>query len=290
MELRGSFLTANNQRRSVATVLDPATGVRFWAESDAPELHEFFCGALWPLITSVANGSGAGKWSVLRQRIMLSKQPTLAEKLFIKLGAKRFSLCSLEHIFEQAAGDTRPDVLVPSQGIPTSLRNTKEWTRFNELVGQSWPVYSTARHAALRDLLDQMEDRLKGLPGRRVGAVVLDLEGKVLAAAPNMPGHSAIWHAELLVMRDLFEQSMTSGIDWGQLRIVSTLKPCRFCAALCAELLWRQGIADPLVYYRHNDPGVFARQTVLDAFSQDRRLNFDIPEGHQLELQAELSQ
>lgn len=120
---------------------------------------------------------------------------------------------------------------------------------------------------------------------RRVAAAALSPEGLITRIALNYPWLSHAWHAEWLLVRGEVGDGkvpacMTTSVTraaqgkvnhhtLSPLRILSTLKPCRMCAALITRISLLRGHI-PDVYYTTFDQGRSARQTVLDLHSPDR--------------------
>ncbi len=120
-------------------------------------------------------------------------------------------------------------------------------------------------------LVRELESRARITPeryrsDRPLGAVLVDREGRVLAAASNAGATARTEHAELLAIEEHYLRT-GAPLPVGT-RLYCSLKPCRMCAG---ALL--QAAEDPArirVEYRDFDPGPNARSTVLNRGSSDR--------------------
>jgi tRNA(Arg) A34 adenosine deaminase TadA len=102
-------------------------------------------------------------------------------------------------------------------------------------------------------------------PDRPVAALLVGAEGELLEWATNTGSRNATLHAEanLVELRLARGEALPAGA-----RILATLKPCK----MCAGLLW-DAAADRAalrVFYAADDPGRYARETVLDRGSVER--------------------
>jgi tRNA(Arg) A34 adenosine deaminase TadA len=100
-----------------------------------------------------------------------------------------------------------------------------------------------------------------------VAALLVDGDGTLLGWATNTGARNPTSHAEVNLVEQWLAQARRP-LPRG-CRVYSTLKPCK----MCAGLLW-DSAADAFeqtVFYGDDDPGRYARETVLDARSMARR-------------------
>ena len=100
-----------------------------------------------------------------------------------------------------------------------------------------------------------------------VAAALVDADGQLLALETNTEGPDRTQHAEMrLVIRHVLgtEKKIPKGAT-----VVSTLKPCRMCAATIFQ--HSENFESLKIFYRDFDGGPFGRSTIFDIDSPDRR-------------------
>lgn len=198
------------------------------------------------LIEGVYASEPAHAREILRARIFCTEEPSAFGLGMVKVAAKRWS--RVGHA-PDLAGAT--DLSQAANGVPTGALEID-------------PAAKLREPAALREWLAAREPRPDPLlplhaRDRVVVALLLDRDGRPLAAARNTNSTVRTRHAELNVIQNFVARA-------GELprgfRLVASLKPCRMCAGLVWECA--QPHRDFRVFYRDFDPGPMARETLLD--------------------------
>jgi tRNA(Arg) A34 adenosine deaminase TadA len=159
------------------------------------------------------------------------------------------------------AGAAAPDPRGAAEALVPALQE-----RVDALApGRDW--LQVAR--ALADLVAaSAPDAPAGRADRPIAAVLTDASGTLLGWATNTGSRNPTRHAELNLVEDWLARTRQR-LPLGA-RVFASLKPCKMCAAV----LWDAAL-DPLslrVTYAEDDPGRYARETILDAGSMSRRV------------------
>jgi tRNA(Arg) A34 adenosine deaminase TadA len=181
----------------------------------------------------------------------------------------------IEHISQNAFIKTRtftglnPDVL-KTRDIPTvlDLNKLKESPRL-DLRSQD------PRNSAVHRLYMMMAMALVGKnfntnKGHNIAAMLVDNEGVILEVTLNSVNLNHTFHAEVNLLQKYFKtaQVLPPGAT-----IYTTLKPCRMCAGMFAELMANR--PDVAIIYGQNDPGAHATNTALDRQFRDQQISID---------------
>jgi tRNA(Arg) A34 adenosine deaminase TadA len=226
--------------------------------------------------------------AMVRNRIYLSGEKTPFCDGMIRVAAKR---CTEN----QPLANVFPDNECPglkrrrAPACPTELSARESCVEElpsilpERLADFSAPTLSLADAFALCNQLEaempQSEaERYKA--DRPIAALVLDRDGKLLGQGINSGSQNRTRHAELEAIRNAWArtgQKLPTGAT-----LISTLKPCRMCAALAWWFC--EDPSQLRVIYRDFDPGTNGRATVLDTGTADR-LRWATAEQLTLEIQ-----
>lgn len=185
---------------------------------------------------------------ILRSRIYVAHEPTLAEKELIRVAAKRWTITELAPIPESIRVSAPP--LDPPPELPRGLgygSQLASLTQAHEILDF---LLAQTNHAAHRFASD-----------RPVAALLLDSDQRLLAAELNTNARVKTRHAEMNLL-----------LRYGRLpknaTLIVTLKPC----AMCAAKIWEaaEDLKSLRVYYLEDDPGKFGRNTILTKDSPAR--------------------
>jgi tRNA(Arg) A34 adenosine deaminase TadA len=104
---------------------------------------------------------------------------------------------------------------------------------------------------------------------------------QLLASAVNQNARNRTLHAEVNLIQNLYRR--TGHLIPPHSYVLSSLKPCRMCAAL----IWQSAerIETLQILYGENDPGPHAQNTTLDPHTLDRKLASATPAQEALEIQ-----
>ena len=179
------------------------------------------------LVQAVYEAAPERIWTVLRQRIRTTDPVTAFDRAVADVAAKR--------VAEALPGPGEPPVLV-------------DYGRFAEVAQAKGRAALLAPGAPLA---------LHGRDG--VVAALVDPAGRVCLAARNAGGTNRTLHAETNLVHGWVART-AAGLPEGW-RIVTSLQPCRMCAAVIVAAA--QG---PIrVEYVRADPGPLATRTALQA-------------------------
>jgi tRNA(Arg) A34 adenosine deaminase TadA len=157
--------------------------------------------------------------AVLRGAVGLVSPPSERELAAIRMLGRRF------RVEELPVGLVRADVSAAAR-----------WLRRRALVwiGQSPKLHDPDDEAAWLALAEVVAGAAGAAP-RRVGAVLVDAEGRLLAAAAHRTVGRRADHAELLLAQRWWSK-LRAPFPPGA-RMYVTREPCRMCAAAVVELL-----------------------------------------------------
>ncbi|MBB6051537.1 Bd3614 family nucleic acid deaminase [Armatimonas rosea] len=212
--------------------------------------------------------------ALVRNRIYLSGGKTPFCDGMIRVAAKRCTEIPDNECLG-LTGRRAPACPTDSRELPSLLPA--------RLADFSVPTLSLAEAFALCNQLEAeipRHDSERYKADRPVAALVLDREGKLLGQGINSGSRNRTRHAEMEAIRDAWAktgQRLPAGAT-----LISTLKPCRMCAALAWWFC--DNPAQLTVLYRDFDPGPHGRATILDVGTADR-LRWATPEQHALEIQ-----
>ncbi len=232
-----------------------------WAQSRAPQhpLHS----ALFRLISGIYQSDPEAARSWVRQRIFTLESPSSATEMTVKVAAKRMTWIEglpaiasssdhgihVPHLIATEVGELAPppSLALPKHALPHSeaIHLCSSWTEGAHVAP------SSPRH----------------LRNRAIACVLLDARGVPLAGGTNQASNNPCRHAEIEMLRARHSQGR-GPIPRGA-TVITTLKPCRMCAAMIWESC--EDRASIRVIYRDFDPGTNGRATLLDKDSPDRR-------------------
>lgn len=235
-------------------------GRSFWAagpETLAPET------AVSRLVQGIYERYPQQARAMVRNRIYLSEKKTLFCDGIIRVAAKRITDKTLEK--EGLLGEELPSLLPERADNPKPivLSLTDAFALCNALEA-AVPRRESERYKA----------------DRPVAALVLDRDGRLLGQGINSGGQNRTRHAEIEAIRDAWAktgQRLPAGAT-----LISTLKPCRMCAALAWWFC--EDPSQLTVLYRDFDPGTNGRATILDVGTADR-VRWATPKQRMLEIQ-----
>ncbi|MEO7164041.1 MAG: Bd3614 family nucleic acid deaminase [Bdellovibrionia bacterium] len=138
----------------------------------------------------------------------------------------------------------------------------------------------------LRDLIPRHEGP-RYLSQRPIAALLVSETHQVLAWGTNSNSKNKTLHAEINLVQS-FQSKMGGKLPRGS-RIYTTLKPCK----MCAGMIWTaaEDIRSITVYFLEDDPGPFAKLTVLNPGTHERlRASSDLKLRQlQMEVQIDIS-
>ena len=226
--------------------------------------------------------------AIVRNRIYLSGEKTPFCDGMIRVAAKR---CTEN----QPLANVFPDNECPGfRGGPLKPLDLSDGDFCNEelpsllperLAEFSAPTLSLFDAFALCNQLEAAiprEESERYKADRPVAALVLDRDSRLLGQGINAGSQNRTRHAELEAIRDAWaktRQRLPAGAT-----LISTLKPCRMCAALAWWFC--EDPSQLTVLYRDFDPGPHGRATVLDVGTADR-VRWATPEQAALEIQRQ---
>lgn len=111
---------------------------------------------------------------------------------------------------------------------------------------------------ALDDEIPKREERYES--DRKVAAILLDSDGRFIAAAKNANARNRTRHAEINLLQSLLAERALRPPRGAKLYV--TLKCCKMCAGMLANTA--EDIRTNHIFYGANDPGPCARATFLD--------------------------
>lgn len=262
--------------------------------SETPIGHAL--GPVSTLMESVGYHRRQDHWRCLRCPISLSEQPHWYETFMVQVGAKRIRaskspLAIRSQTSSGSAGCTArarelPTIEPPAitlHGRPVHILRQEANASADKLGALLHGKHEPSDALKLLNELVKIAERFNQCQ-KRVAAAVLNPEGLITRISLNYPWLSHVWHAEWLLIRGevedghvpsdaaakgTFAQQILTDQHPSSQRILTTLKPCRMCAALITRMSFLRGHL-PQVYYSTFDPGRQARQTLLDAHSPDR--------------------
>jgi tRNA(Arg) A34 adenosine deaminase TadA len=203
---------------------------------------------------------------ILRQRIFTTAELTPMDRGIIKLAAKRGTgnITPRDHGLSLAEDQWR------------ALGTKEQWflQSPHELVVKPLSVNSVrTKQEALLSLqeLEQQVPRGEILHDfhRPLAAIVTDAEGFILDYSVNANSKNKTLHAEVRMIQGFFSRRQKP-LPKGS-RVYVSLKPCQMCAAMLAH-----ACEDPTslqVYFREDDPGIRAKNTVLDQLGCQKLLS-----------------
>ncbi|MFZ9595893.1 MAG: Bd3614 family nucleic acid deaminase [Bdellovibrionia bacterium] len=238
------------------------------------------------LIHGVCQLNPGSSQRILRSRIFTTAPLTEFCRGMIRVVAKRVtaSLIPKDHgilrqlTFERIPDDFGAPKIKPEN--PSLPRVIPEKERALEPESPDTPFITLALR--LRDATPVVLPRHQA--DRPVGALLVSQSGDILQMAQNTHAHNKTLHAEVNLVRE-FQLREKKPLPSGS-RIYTTLKPCK----MCAGLIWSaaQDLQNLEVIYFEDDPGPFARSTVLDGNSVDRiraSIELGLPELKALQIQ-----
>ena len=208
----------------------------------------------------------------LRQPILVPGPISTMEWTVVKVAAKRTRVDKLPDAALDIADLPRPGcaaaLLQGSQVmvhgcVAHGISDAKDLHRISHalaVIGRA----GVALGQRLQILLDALEGIAAVQGHRGVASALLGPSNEVLRVALNQPDAGHVFHSEYILLRSHLE----AGASLAGCTVLVTRKPCRMCASIIATFL---GSGRHLAVYRHDDPGPFARHSVLDAGSPDRR-------------------
>ena len=198
---------------------------------------------------------------ILRNRIFSTDRPTEMCLSMVKVAAKNFTFLdiigntslasSLDHLSwtEVCAPASRAEPV----GSATQNSGDNFWMSFAKNIADAYQL--TIPEHSLRPLFER---------DRKVAAVLVSSDGKLLGTAVNRNSSNRTLHAEINLIQEFFERT-GNALPIGS-RIYSTLKPCK----MCAGMIWHASENIQIIYDQF-DPGPSGRSTILDPDSFERK-------------------
>lgn len=207
--------------------------------------------AVFRLVGAVYEARPGEAHRCLRQRILTSSEPSEADRALVRVAAGKIGMMDERLEVEMV---TWLDAV--ADGIPAIYN---ERSVLHGLESKS-PLLLAEELDALVRSLPRDENLKRAEQDRPLAAALLDPQGRLVLAARNTAGRNKTRHAEV----NLLSIAQAAGLlplaaGW---RVVTTLSPCKMCAALLVS-----AFADPKsarVLYLNLDPGKLARDTALD--------------------------
>lgn len=187
---------------------------------------------------------------ILRQRITLSYSPSNFEIALIKVAAKRYSV---SEALDAKSNSKINNLRTKNVSLKnTGLKNIRFKTQLTNKEAMDLAIQCSRKSK-------QRDERFRS--DRQVGAVLLDSQNRLLSTGYNKASVAKFHHAEFNCVRSFWNRTKTF-IPVGA-KLFVTLKPCKMCAALLFDC--SQAPETLQIYYLNNDPGPFAKDTLLES-------------------------
>jgi tRNA(adenine34) deaminase len=124
----------------------------------------------------------------------------------------------------------------------------------------------------MRELIPYAKEHNERYP---FAAMIVDEDGNEICRGVNAAATSAIFHGEIVAIRNCEEKFRRKGIDWSKLTLITTAEPCAMCHG---AIIWA-GIKR--VVYGTSIKTLIAKgwhQIDISALEVSRRTNFRHPE------------
>lgn len=212
--------------------------------------------AITRLIQGIYERDPAQARRILRHRIRATvEEPTEMCWGMVRVAAKRLDRGVREEEHPLAPGQELIEVGCSGPGPGTFGDGT-------EFSAEAVDPMSIAKELATRVSLHELRHQ----SDRKIAALLLSEEGRILAWAINSSARNKTLHAEVSLVQSYCRR--TGELLPAGSRIYTTLKSCK----MCAGMIW-SAAREPLslrVYFDQDDPGPKARATVLNAGSFER--------------------
>lgn len=193
---------------------------------------------------------------ISRLRIYSTVAPSVMCRGMVKVAARRMTVLLEPSCGPTVQSENEVVEVFPTTAVLATLPLWEKSTKDRELMALALELgASVERRGPLH------------ASNRPIAALLVGAYGEVFAAAVNSNARNRTQHAEVNLLQGYFSRTGRA-IPRGT-RIITTLKPCRMCAAM----IWHcsEDVEAIRVAYGEHDPGPNARVTILDAGSPDRR-------------------
>ncbi|MCX7978366.1 MAG: Bd3614 family nucleic acid deaminase [Bdellovibrionaceae bacterium] len=195
---------------------------------------------------------------ILRNRIWLTRQPTIAELGMLKVVAKRFSVISpessqLEEIQAERVGEPDEDLYPCRELSPIHEREDLLLYPAEVLLDK------LRNHNPRGEILHDYH---------RPIAAVMSMKDQTLAFGVNCSAVNKTLHAEVNLVQSWYRRTGKK-IPPGA-KIMVTHKPCKMCAGLIYD--WSEEPLSIQVHYFHEEAGSLSRNTILDRVGVQRKI------------------
>jgi tRNA(Arg) A34 adenosine deaminase TadA len=202
---------------------------------------------------------------ILRNRIFTTAdQPTAMCMGMVRVAAKRLSSSARLEEYPITSERELIEISEPSALSVASTEPDSELLKAVSKASDNRGMMAVAEGLAER--VSRLEQRY--MSDRPIAALLVDADRRVLAWAINSNSRNKTLHAEVNLVQGYCRISGRT-LPRGA-KIFTTLKSCR----MCAGMIW-SAAEDPAsiqVFFKNDDPGPMARQTVLTPGSHERRL------------------
>ena len=196
---------------------------------------------------------------ILRNRIYSTDLPTEMCLSMVKVAAKSLTFLERAEVIDFASGCgpfTEIEMMAPGfQPVPNletqQTTSNDFWMSLAKNLAETTPTKSRENSPLFeRD--------------RKVAAILVSRDGKLLGNAINRNSSNRTLHAEINLVQSFYARTGTA-LPRG-CRIYSTLKPCK----MCAGMIWHSSEETQIIYDQF-DPGPSGRSTILDPDSFERK-------------------
>lgn len=262
------LLSQDTERQQVAFLVETSASRILYAKQARSALQHAPHSAITRLIQGIYEYDPRFARRILRNRIHTDAAPTEMCHGMVRVSAKALTLVSPGAM--TAAPLPRESFSWIDAGLyapPTSSTAATTSPGFTEMDPSSHEEW-----LALAERIAGRQDSPQAdLPlyerNRKVAALLVSRENRLLHAAVNTNASNRTLHAEVNLLQSYYEKC-GHGVPAGS-RIYTTLKPCKMCAGMiwhCAEEPFSVS-----VYFRDFDFGPGARLTVLDPGTFERK-------------------
>jgi len=271
-----------NLHRDLALI--PASGEIpcIYLFSNPPSSHEPHSALTW-LIQAVYEQWPEQARRILRNRIHYKGIFRPLESGMLKVTAKRVAQhSSLPELFRELG--VRTQGFRRMEVCSVGLRGVESPVAVEELeVPRSEPSLVDW----VRGQVSHLQEIRRGVPlhltDRPVVAILVDSQGRVLSQAHNQNRSNKTLHAELQLAQNWWGMHRSPFPEGSRLYV--SLKPCKMCAGAIWQMSKAPGSTE--VIFLEDDPGSFARETILDEGSLER-VRFCDESIHRLAIQRQI--
>ena len=210
---------------------------------------ELFDCPVLKLVRVVFQDHGPSAFSILRRPIALNFDPDPVALSLIQVMAKRWVLKTISTDIQEV-----PD------GLGPLVLNVKQVAFHNSWIGKTLDCLPEALLQA-EALVSLGEKRFNS--SRPIATFLTDESYRILSVGWNLRSQNRLWHSELVALRFLIEAHRLDPFKMRRLNVVTSLQPCRLCAAYILATAEKLG-AELTIRYLRPDKGPKAKNTGLE--------------------------